>query len=261
MKKLVLIALLFIPTIGFCDTQTFTASATWTCPAGVTSVQAECWGGGGGGGGDDRGDSGSGGGGAGGGAYAKKLTISVTAGVGYTVNVGSAGVGGLGTAGGNGTSGGPSWFNTTATVLAVGGDRGQGGINAGFHGNGGASSACIGDTKFSGGNGGDGSAFDAGGGAGSSGGTAGNGNNGTNAVSTTPGVGGSAPTGGGAGGNGNTDTGSPGSVPGGGGGGGGSISGFKDGGIGASGKVVLTWTASAGSSLTIQNGKVTIQAQ
>ena len=28
--------------------ETFNSSTTWTCPAGVTSVQAECYGGGGG---------------------------------------------------------------------------------------------------------------------------------------------------------------------------------------------------------------------
>ncbi|HPF00186.1 MAG TPA: hypothetical protein PKY63_05930, partial [Bacteroidales bacterium] len=35
----------------FSQTTTFTTSGTWTCPAGVTSVTVECWGGGGGGGG------------------------------------------------------------------------------------------------------------------------------------------------------------------------------------------------------------------
>jgi len=44
--------------------ETFTTTGTWTAPAGVTSVSAECWGGGGSGAGSSAGANGAGGNGA-----------------------------------------------------------------------------------------------------------------------------------------------------------------------------------------------------
>src|SRR4051812_10940364 len=107
---------------GFCAVsttsvfaQTFNANGTWTCPAGVTSVTAECWGAGGAGGGAT-GTPAAGGGGAGG-SYVKNTAIPVTPGVTYTVTVGTGGTGGTG----NGSAGGDSWFSTAGTILAKGG--------------------------------------------------------------------------------------------------------------------------------------------
>jgi len=105
---------------------------TWTCPAGVTSVTVECWGGGGGGGGVGANYSEAGGGA--GGAFAIYTSLSVTPGTTYNLTVGAGGAGGTGGAantGGNGGAGGSSYFgNTTAgnssgaSVLAVGGPGG-----------------------------------------------------------------------------------------------------------------------------------------
>ena len=199
--------------------ETFNASTTWTCPAGVTSVQVECWGGGAKGfvatvrkwGG-------------GGGAYSKANSISVTPGNNYTVTVGP----------GTSTSGNDTWFGSTGTCLAKGGSNG----------NGGASGSGVGDTKYSGGSGGS-SALKgvAGGGGGSSAGTASNGAAGSASSGNTGGEGGTAPAGGGNGGNGGYYT-TPdpvaGSAPGGGGGG---PSAVVDGANGGAGRVVLTYTA------------------
>src|SRR5215472_12827839 len=82
-------ALMAIGTAAWADTATFTTAGTflWTCPAGVTSVQAECWGAGGAGG-SGMGNTTTGGGG-GGGAYSKANAISVTPGTQYTVIVGA----------------------------------------------------------------------------------------------------------------------------------------------------------------------------
>src|SRR5437870_5556559 len=82
------------PPVFASTTDTFTASGTWTDPAGITSVDLQLWGGGGGGGGG-RTSFGLPGSGGGGGAYSQKLTISVTPGNNYTVTVGTGGTGGL----------------------------------------------------------------------------------------------------------------------------------------------------------------------
>jgi fibronectin-binding autotransporter adhesin len=78
-------------------TENFTTAGTtnWRCPAGVSVVQVECWGGGGAGGGATKatGATGNaGGGGGGGGAYAKLNAVSVTAGNTYTVTIPGAAV-------------------------------------------------------------------------------------------------------------------------------------------------------------------------
>src|SRR5262245_61433581 len=66
---------------GTVTTFTTAGNMTWTCPAGVTSVQVECWGGGGGGGGVGK-DYNVGGGGAGG-SYVRHTITPVTPGTTY----------------------------------------------------------------------------------------------------------------------------------------------------------------------------------
>lgn len=121
---------------------TFTSSGTWTCPAGVTSIDVEAIGAGGGGTINV--------GGGGGGAYSASTAISVTPGNNYTITVGTSAVN---------TNGGDSSFSTT--VIAKGGLSGTNG------GTGGTAAASTGTTKFSGGNGTLGTAARAGGGSGS----------------------------------------------------------------------------------------------
>ena len=101
-------------------TQTFTATGSWTCPPGVASVTAECWGGGGTGG-PATGNPARAGGGAGG-QYTRKA-VSVTAGVSYTVTVAATGTAQTSAV----VNGNDSWFSTSATVIAKGG---AGGANA-----------------------------------------------------------------------------------------------------------------------------------
>ena len=242
---------------------TYTSSATWTCPAGVTSVQVECWGGGGAGGSakcfGGMGDYAYGAGGAGG-AYAFK-TVSVTPGLTYTVNVGASVASG-GTA--SAVNGNPSWFSTTSSVYAEGGAGGAGivqtsslGSQGGVNGTG-SSSSSIGDTKYAGGSGKSGyySSSTRSGGGGGSGGTSSAGN------SATTNSGATAVTGGGAGGSGLNNTegvGSNGGAPG--GGGGGALSKTTTtlmlGGSGAAGQVKLTYCQSFPATLSI-NGATAV---
>jgi hypothetical protein len=78
--------------------QSWKAAGTylWLCPAGVTNVQAECWGGGGSGGGAASTGGVKKAGGGGGGAYAIKTNLSVTPGKVYTITVPAGGGGGGG---------------------------------------------------------------------------------------------------------------------------------------------------------------------
>lgn len=237
-------------------TEEFTTTDTWTAPAGVTSVEVECWGGGGGGGGGRfTGDpfryAGSGGGG---GAYAKE-TIAVTPGNTYDVVVGAGGSGGAAGGGGpsnDGAAGGDTYFDAGADVLAKGGSPGLGGdpgAPAGpSGGSGGQASSSVGSTKSNGGDGG--AAYNdlhasnnRGGGGGGAAGSSGAGGAGGDAGSTSPGLGGTAGTGGGDGGDaqGFVTAGDPGAAPGGGGAGGQTVAG----GDGAAGKIVLTYTVGA----------------
>lgn len=151
----------------------------WVCPAGITCIKVECWGGGGRGG--DRTVSGAGGGG-GGGAYARGSAIVVVPGNTYYINVG------------NGSSsllpGGDSWFGPDslpagAVTLAKGGNSEA---NDGMTGaSGGAAASCIGDKKYSGGNGGNTLTGNSGGGGGGAGTTGSGGNaNGQNPGTGTP---------------------------------------------------------------------------
>ena len=205
-------------------TDTFTASGTWTCPSGVTSVDVSCWAGGGGGGKASSGKISNPGGGGGGGAFSGKSGLSVTPGNSYTVTVGD---GGVGSTGANATNGEDSWFSTSGTILAKGGIKGSDGGQTDGNGSGGQSSAGVGDTKYSGGNGvagqGGGGAGTTANGANPTGGSVGGGNGG--AIGTTG------------------NNGSAGNVKGGGGGGGGL--GTTTGGKGARGEVQITYTAVA----------------
>lgn len=76
----------------FIQEATFTASGTWTAPAGVTSAQVVLVGGGGGGGGGSQ--NVAGGGGAGGQVIVRNLTV--TPGTTYNVTIGAGGQGGQG---------------------------------------------------------------------------------------------------------------------------------------------------------------------
>ena len=111
---------------------TTAGNATYTVPAGVTSLTIKAWGAGGGGGGagPDRA-----GGDGGGGGYAS-TTISVTPSENLTVYVGGGGVGGTGystgTDSGNGGGGGgySGVFRSTTPLLVAAGGGGGGGGNA-----------------------------------------------------------------------------------------------------------------------------------
>lgn len=119
------LALIFLPFFGLAQTSiTFPATTTWTCPAGVTQITIEAWGGGGAGGGAT-GFPSAGGGGAGG-AYVKNTTLSVTPGSSYNVTVGATKTGTTNTV----QNGNPSSFALTATpaVLLINAVGGNGGL-------------------------------------------------------------------------------------------------------------------------------------
>jgi hypothetical protein len=236
----------------------YTASGTWVCPVGTSTVLVKCWGAGGGGGGTAGGLLGtSSGGGGGGGGYASSV-IAVTAGTVYNITVGTAGTAGAASAttAGNGEA---SWFNTAGTVFAAGGTGGTGCSTSGSGGAAGVGgTANIGTTTQNGGNG-------AAVGNGSSGGGGGGGADGTNS-GTDNGSGATAGAGGtnngGAGGAGaatSTNNGNSANTYGGGGGGGCGagvlgLGGASTGGAGAAGYITLTYTCSAAFSGTYSVG-------
>jgi hypothetical protein len=223
-------------------TQTFSATGSWQCPAGVTAVKTECWGGGGAGG-SARAVSGAGGGGGAGGAYALTNAYAVTSGNTYTVTVGGAGVASTGTFtdGVASGSGGDSWFDNSSTGPKAQG--GTGGISKAVAGNGagasGSTASSNGDTKSAGGNGAAGVGTTIGGGGGGGAGSAGAGGN---ASGSTAGTG--TATGGGNGGAGTSAAaGGAGTAAGGAGGGARTNSTTaRAGGAGSAGRVVLTWS-------------------
>ena len=248
-------------------TQTYTTPGTYTftVPAGVSQITVEAWGAGGGGGGNNSNKDGAGGGG--GGGYSRCI-LSVVAGNTYTVNVGHGGIGGTGAQ--NGNAGESSWFGSSSTVLANGGDGGQQVTSkGGTGGTGGAVGIVTGTSTvtYFGGNGAAGrdNNYGIGGGSGSSAGTGANGSNASNDISTYDWIGATAPTGGGDGANGGwASDGSDGTSPGGGGSGAGEGS-NRSGGNGANGQVQITYTvtfpsfwykADAGTSTTTNNAGV-----
>ncbi len=225
------------------NSQTFSTPGqfTFTVPAGVTSVTVECWGGGGAGGGIT--GRGSVAGGGSGGGYVKG-TVAVTPGTTPTVFVGNGGPVSFVTAA-NGQS---SWFGSTTTILAIGGNSAPGVPGNGVTGAGATAptSGNVGGNlaSFFGGNGGVGTlgtmSTTISGGGGGSAGTTSNGNNANGSTGAT------AVSGGGPGANGVVNNGagiSPATPPGGGGSGAANRTGQDDraGGAGEAGKVVVTY--------------------
>lgn len=222
---------------------------TFTPPEETTTLIVEAWGGGGGGGsGQSSGIGNAAGAGGGGGGYARgSLPSTPTA---YNLTVGAGG-GGAAT----GVSGGSSWFNSTSTIFAAGGNGGSFGSSIGI----GGTANIGGDAKFNGGNGGTGYTLSTpanrrGGGGGGSAFYNLNGNNGANGgTSAGTGLGG---TGTGTGGNGgsNAGSGTNGGVPGAGGGG----AGYQGvGGSGADGRVIVYYDEWSDLVLT-GNNRVTV---
>jgi hypothetical protein len=206
----------------------FTSSTTWTCPAGVTSIQVKAYGAGGGGG-YGGGSNKYGGGGGGGGGYSQNLTVSVTPTTIYNITVGTGGSSSTasGTNGGNGTA-------TTATFGAVtitanGGVGGQTYTNGGVGGAGGTGST------FNGGTGGTGTTSGSGGGGGCAGPTS----IGGNGAIPTAGLSGGANAG--AGGAGSTANGANGTIGANYGGGGGGGTRTSNGAAGANGYLEISY--------------------
>lgn len=115
------------------STQTFTASGTYTKPAGVLYAQVIVVGGGGGGGGAaaQSASNASGGGGGGGGGYAESWLMTSSIGATETITIGAAGSGGaagnnVGTAGGDSCFGGTSGCGGTPITRGNGGAGGAG---------------------------------------------------------------------------------------------------------------------------------------
>jgi hypothetical protein len=98
-------------------------SGTWTCPAGVTSVEVLVVAGGGGGGGL--------GGGGGAGGVVHHTGKSVTPSTGYSYSVGSGGSGGTYNNSASGSAGGNSTFDT---ITALGGGKGSNRTDTGYSG-------------------------------------------------------------------------------------------------------------------------------
>jgi collagen type I alpha len=148
---------------GFLQGTQFTGSGTFTGPTGVSCVYLTMIGGGGAGGGAS-GASARAAGGGGAGEAVVRQPVPITAGTGYTVTVGAAGVGSTGIAG---TNGGTSSFGTLWSVAGGFGAGGGAGGTGATGGGPGAAAAVAGRapgvigsaesrTAFSGGGGGGG---------------------------------------------------------------------------------------------------------
>lgn len=222
-------------------TLTTPGDGTFKVPAGVTSLNAECWGAGGAGGGVSSGLSLFGGGGGGGGAYNNVATFGVTP---ATVLNFKVGAGGTGAGGVDGTNGEATNFSTVIANGGAGGSKGNPSLGSG--GLGGAASA---GSSFSGGNGGNSVILSGTLTSGAGGGGAGTTANGGNANNATAGAGGA--TGGGAGARGVLllSDGLNGTPPGGGGSGASSLIQLggpgKKGGDGGNGQIKVTYTCPA----------------
>lgn len=207
---------------GIGQSRTYTSNGTFLAPAGVTSVNVQCWGGGGGGS-----TTNNVGGGGGGGAFASGV-VPVVPGSTYNVVIGSRGS--------SGVNGGNTSFNNTSVVAAGGTSAGT---NMSAAGIGGSVAASIGTIRYAGGNGAAGSGSVAGGGGGGAGST-GTGNNASTYIR-----GAAKSVSGGAGGNGRRQTrgnGSAGANYGGGGGGAYGNGTSATGGLGARGLAIISWT-------------------
>jgi hypothetical protein len=233
---------LFITFLGFSQSKIFTASGTFTVPAGVTSIQIEAWGGGGGGTSAPNRKGFVGGGGGGGGAYAKRNVVTVVPGTTYTITAPGAG-------GTPNNAGEASTLTINGvTITAAGGSVGSAASLTPTGGLGGTTIASLGDLIYPGGTGGVGlgngtsSGSGSGGGGASAAGSTGTGNNGADASGpNTPGTGGATKASfGGAGGCGgdNTSGTSANTIYGGGGGGGDR----STGGSGMYGAFIVSWT-------------------
>lgn len=137
------------------STVVFTSSGTFIVPDGVTTIMVEVWGGGGRG--STRTSNGAGAGG-GGGAYSRSI-LSVVPGQSYTVTVGTGST--------SVAAGRDSWFGSTSTILAKGGN--SAGDNSNNSATGGSALSGVGDVRYNGGNSATGTNNNYGGGGGSSG--------------------------------------------------------------------------------------------
>jgi hypothetical protein len=197
----------------------------WTCPAGVTSILVETWGGGGAGA--------AGGGGGEGGSYARK-TVTVVPGTTYYLSCGNGGIADTGTSASQnaGRVGQNSWFasvsNATLSNCTVGAEGGNACLTGGTLGGIRYNDLSVGTTTYQGGPGGASPGPAGGGGGGAGGATGKGGNGGDSPASSTYGRwtgSGAAGLGNGQGGNGGAGAPVPGfpvagKAPGGGGGGG-----------------------------------------
>lgn len=197
--------------------QVFTASGSFTVPAGVTSAVVTVVGGGGGGGGTAGGTGASGGSGA---ATSYKYLINLVPGNTISVTVGAGGAGGIGGAGG-GNGGASQVSSGTQLITAVTAPGGTGGLNGNHSGPSGANAGTGADIALPGGGGGYGYAASAALPGGYGGGTA----------FAGPSQAGQSSGGAGAAGSANTGT----------GGGGASNATAANGGAGGSGIVIFEW--------------------
>ncbi|HAI2336796.1 TPA: hypothetical protein HI105_003986, partial [Escherichia coli] len=114
--------------LGIRGLSTFTASGSWTCPEGVTTVYIDACGGGGGGAYSSPGATGGGGGG--GAAAVIGASISVTPGVTYTVTIGGPGAAGTSSSV-NGVAGGATSFGSLLVLNGGGGGLSSAGAGVG----------------------------------------------------------------------------------------------------------------------------------